>query len=84
MLSTQSLARSKHSGVISAFRQHFVKPGLTEPEYSDIYGLLMDHRQISDYELELTISDQQAESDLQDAARFVDRVESWLKQEGWL
>lgn len=84
MLSTQSLARSKHSGVISAFRQHFVKPGLIEPEYSDIYGLLLDHRQISDYELELTISDQQAESDLQDAARFVDRVESWLKQEGWL
>ncbi len=84
MLSTQSLARGKHSGVISAFRQHFVKPGLIETEFSDMYGLIMDHRHISDYEMELAISDQQAKSDLLDAVRFVERMERWLKQEGWL
>ena len=32
MLSTQGLARSKHSRVISAFREHFVKPGLIKAE----------------------------------------------------
>lgn len=84
MLSIQDLARSKHSGVISAFRQHFVKTGLIEAEFSDIYGLVMDHRHVSDYELELSIDNQQAESDLLDAARFVERIERWLKQEGWL
>ncbi len=84
MLSTQGMARSKHSGVISAFRQHFVKSGLIEAEFSDIYGLIMDHRHISDYELELSIGDQQAKSDLLDAERFVERIEQWLKQEGWL
>jgi uncharacterized protein (UPF0332 family) len=84
LLSTKKLTRSKHSGVLSAFRQHFVKPGLVEAEFSDIYGLVMDHRHISDYELELVIGDQQAESDLRDAIRFVDRMENWLKQEGWL
>lgn len=38
LLATKGLARSKHSGTISAFRQSFVKPGTIEPEYSDIAG----------------------------------------------
>lgn len=84
MLSTQGLARSKHSGVISAFRQHFVKPGLVEAKYSDIYGRVMDHRHVGDYELELLIESRQAHADLHDAKRFVQCVEQWLKQEGWL
>lgn len=84
MLSTQGLARSKHSGIISAFRQQFVKTGLIETEFSDIYGRVMDHRHISDYELDLAIDDDQAEIDLQDAIRFVDRMENWLIREGWL
>lgn len=84
ILSTQNLARSKHSGVISTFRQQFVKTGLIEPEFSDIYGLMMDHRHISDYELELAITDEQAHSDVHAARRFVERIEDWLKQEKWL
>lgn len=35
LLVTKGLERSKHSGVIAAFRQHFVKTGLIEPELSD-------------------------------------------------
>jgi len=84
MLATRGLSRSKHSGVISAFRRHFVKPGLIEVEYSDIYGRVMDHRHVSDYELELSIDIPQAEADLRDARRFVQRIEQWLKQEAWL
>jgi uncharacterized protein (UPF0332 family) len=84
LLSTQGLARSKHSGVISAFREHFVKPDLIEVEYSDIYGRVIDHRHVADYELELSIGDQQAHTDLEDAERFVRRSEKWLQQEGWL
>jgi uncharacterized protein (UPF0332 family) len=84
LLATQGLARSKHSGVISAFREHFVKPGLIEVEYSDIYGRVMDHRQVGDYELDLTIEHEQAYHDLHDAKRFLQQVEHWLKREGWL
>ena len=83
-LSTLGLARGKHSGVISAFREHFVKPRFIEAEYSDIYGRVMDHRHVGDYELELSLEDQQARTDLRDAKRFVQRIEQWLKQEGWL
>ena len=84
LLSTQGLARSKHSGVISAFRQHFVKPGLIDGEYSDVYGRVMDHRHAGDYELDLTIGYEQARNDLPDAKRFVQQAEHWLKREGWL
>lgn len=84
LLVTQGVARSKHSGVIAAFRKHFVKPGLIEVEYSRIYGRLMDNRHMSDYEIQLPIDAQVAEDDLHDAQRFVKRIEQVLQQEGWL
>jgi uncharacterized protein (UPF0332 family) len=84
LLSTESLARSKHSGVISVFRERFVKPGVIELEYSDIYGRVLDHRHAGDYELELEIGEEQARTDVHDAERFVQRVEAALKQKDWL
>lgn len=51
LLLAHGLVRGKHRGVIAAFREHFVKPGLIEPEYSDIYGAVMDARMDSDYGL---------------------------------
>ncbi|MEA3460066.1 MAG: HEPN domain-containing protein [Chloroflexota bacterium] len=44
MLATRGLERSKHSGAITAFRQHFVKTGIIEVEYSDFYGAAMEDR----------------------------------------
>ena len=84
LLSTRGLARGKHSGVIAAFREHFVKSGLIEIEYSDIYGRVMDNRRVSDYEIETPVEAEVAEKDLSDAQRFVERVEQLLHQEGWL
>jgi uncharacterized protein (UPF0332 family) len=84
LLATEGLARGKHSGTISAFRQSFVKPGLIEPEYSDIYGGLMDDRHVGDYDMETEIEPEQAESDVQSARRFVARVEVYLRQAGWI
>ena len=84
MLSTQGLARSKHSGVISAFRELFVKPGLIEAEYSRTYGRVMDDRHLGDYEIKRTITAGRAQEDLDGAQRFVSRVETHLKEEGWL
>jgi uncharacterized protein (UPF0332 family) len=84
LLATEGLARGKHSGTISAFRQSFVKPGVIEPEYSDIYGGLMDDRHVGDYDMETEIEPEQAESDVQSARRFVARVEVYLRQAGWI
>ena len=84
LLATKGLARGKHSGTISAFRQSFVKPDLIEPEYSDIYGSLMDDRHVSDYDMETSIEPERAESDVESARAFVARIGTYLRQEGWL
>lgn len=84
LLRTRSIIRSKHSGVMAAFRQYFVKPGLIEVQYSRIYGRVMDDRHASDYDVETATEPERAETDWEDARRFVDRVEQYLKEEGWL
>jgi uncharacterized protein (UPF0332 family) len=84
VLATRGLTRGKHSMVLSVFRKEFVKTGLIEPEFSKIYGQVMDDRHISDYEVTATINDAQAHTDLADAERFVVRIQEWLRQEGVL
>lgn len=84
VLVTQGLSRSKHSGVIAAFRQRFIKPGLIEAEYGEIYGRVMDDRHTSDYDLEVAIEMERAQTDLEDAQRFVSRVERYLQERDWL
>lgn len=84
MLATQGLSRSKHSGVIAAFRLHFIKPGAIEVEYGDIYGRVMDDRHVSDYDIEALIESERAQVDLEDSRRFVNRIEDYLKMGGWL
>ena len=85
LLATKGLARSKHSGVIAAFRQHFIKPGFIESEYSDIYGRVMDDRHKGDYDVIETAMDRdRSEADLAHAVQFVQRVERYLREEDWL
>jgi len=84
LLTTQELVRSKHGAVVAAFRQYFVKPGLIETEYGDIYGRVMDDRHTSDYDIEAMIEPDRAQTDLEDAQRFVDRAERHLSEGGWL
>ena len=44
----------------------------------------MEDRHVSDYEIELPVDAQVAEDDIRDAHRFVERVASHLREEGWL
>jgi uncharacterized protein (UPF0332 family) len=84
LLVTEGLGRSKHSGVIAAFRERFVKTGIIELEYSRIYGRVMDDRHASDYEIEISADAEVAERDLGDSRLFVERIERHLRDEGWL
>ena len=83
-LATVNEARGKHSGVISAFRERFVKTGTIETEYSRIYGRLMDDRHSADYELARTPTPDEVRRDVEDAERFVNRLETYLGEAGWL
>lgn len=50
LLATRELDSSKHSGVISLFHQHFVKPGAVDAEKSKALSRSFEERQDSDYE----------------------------------
>jgi uncharacterized protein (UPF0332 family) len=81
LLATKGLERSIHSGVIAAFREHFVKTGLIEAEYSRLYGATMDDRHIGDYSLE-ELGYEKAKRDLEWAERLVKRIKQALQDLG--
>jgi uncharacterized protein (UPF0332 family) len=81
LLSTKGLERSKHSGVIAAFRQHFVKTGMIEPEFSRFYGTTMDERHVADYDLE-PLDYESASRHLNQAEAFVKRIQQALDDMG--
>lgn len=82
LLASQGLSRSKHAGVHSAFGEHFVRTGLIEPEYAKMLGHAFDSRLDSDYDVAFTAERALGEEVLHDARRFVERVESYLRQAG--
>jgi uncharacterized protein (UPF0332 family) len=84
LLASKGLSRSKHSGVHSAFGEHFVKTGLIETEYVKMLGHAFDSRLDSDYDVVFTAERTLAEDVLRDAQRFVDRAEGYLRQAGVL
>ncbi len=78
LLLTKNITRSKHSGTISAFREHSVKTGLIEVEYSDLYGDVMDARVDSDYDVSFESDLTTAQERIEDAHRFLHRVAKYL------
>ncbi|MFZ5910037.1 MAG: HEPN domain-containing protein [Chloroflexota bacterium] len=84
LLATLGEARSKHSGVISVFRQRFIKTGELPVRLSEIYGDLLNSRQSGDYDLNKRVEIETARQLLEKARRFVDEVEQWLRRNQWL
>ena len=84
LLASRGLSRSKHSGVRSAFGEYFVKEGLIEAEYAKMLGHAFDSRLDSDYDITFTAERSLAEEVLDDAQRFVERIERYLRQVGML
>jgi len=80
LLLTKDITRSKHSAVLSAFRQHFVRTGLIEPQFSDAFGQAFEVRMAADYDVLGTIDEKQAQEVIANAARFVQRVKQYLDQ----
>ena len=75
--------RSKHSGIQAAFNEFFIKPGLIEVEYGQIYRSAREWREEQDYNvLTKQLDEITAAQIVQDAERFIARLESYLLQEG--
>jgi len=84
LLKSKGIDRSRHSGVISAFGQYFVKTGLIEVVFAKTLTQAFDSRNETDYGLMLIPDDELARTELDDARRFVERIESYLQEKGVL
>ncbi|MCA9969092.1 MAG: HEPN domain-containing protein [Anaerolineales bacterium] len=76
--------RAKHHGLYNAFSQYFVKPGLWPEDFAKLYRQLMYDRENHDYVLSTVVSAANAQTDLENARRFVAHAINWLTEEGWL
>ena len=84
LLASEGISRSKHSGVHAASGERFVKGDLIEAEYAKMLGYAFDSRLDSDYDVEFVADQALAEDVLNDARRFVDRTERYLREAGEL
>jgi uncharacterized protein (UPF0332 family) len=84
LLFAREMSFGKHSAVISAFRQHFIKTGEFNVKWSEIYQRIMSHRQSGDYDINVRVEKDQATSDVMDAQAFVEEVELWLRKQNLL
>ena len=84
LLASVGISRSKHSAIISAFRQNFIKAGLIETEYGKLIDSGFEARQESDYDLLSVIDKEFAEKRYREAQSFVARLETYLREAGYL
>ena len=78
LLLTKNLTFSKHTAVISAFNEHFLKTGEFPKEFSKLVTRLFRNRQIGDYEFDVSIEKHQAEEDISSAQQIVESVQKYL------
>lgn len=83
MLLTRDEHRSKHSGVIAAFGEFFVKPGVVEYEHFKWLREAFDVRNAGDYAL-LRIEPARARELIAAAGRFVEECRRQLLDKGFV
>jgi len=72
VLSVKGIKRSSHRGILSAFGEYLVKPGLLEKRLHQSLREAFELRQQTDYEPIVDINSQQARETLEQAVQFVD------------
>ena len=78
ILALEHFDSKKHSGVISAFRQRYIKTGVFDVSLSLIIGSAFEIRNESDYEDFVEISESQAMQQIENAKVFLEAVETYL------
>ena len=78
LLATRQLGASKHTGAIALCDREFVKTGIFPPELSRSLHLAFQRRQVHDYGEVIHADLSAANESIQDAAQFVEAIESYL------
>ncbi len=84
LLFSKGKSYGKHSAVIAAFRQYFIKTGEFDKRWSDDYEFVMDNRHTADYDLLDPIDYEDAVLVMTKAQGFVEEVKKWLQKQNLL
>jgi len=84
LLLTLDIFRSKHSGVLAAFREHFVKSAAFPVQDSRAYGEAFELRNVTDYETLGKADSDLARAVTENAGIFVDHCTAFLTMKGYL
>lgn len=79
LLASEGHSSSKHSGVMSLFDQHWVKPGRVTREIGAFYHLIFERRHKGDYEDGIFFDRKDVEGWLAEARSLVEFVADWLR-----
>ena len=79
LLLTKGLSYPKHSAVLSAFGREFIKKGLIEPKWHQVFHEAFEVRQVGDYEPIEKVSEATSLRTLENAKAFVQMICSFLK-----
>lgn len=79
VLLSKGIETSSHRGVLSMFSLHLVKSGDIEIEYAKMLAVEREDREISDYDVLITINSERAEERVKEAGKFVERIKRFLK-----
>ena len=80
LLYSKGKSYGKHSAVLAAFRQYFIKTGELDKKWSNDYRLVMDSRHIADYELQDNLDKEDALLAIETSRTFVEEVKKWLQK----
>jgi uncharacterized protein (UPF0332 family) len=83
-LSSQGMAHREHDGAFYGFEEYFVRRGLIEESFGELYGRILDACKLADFEIREVTTAERGQSAIEDARRFVSRVEIMMQEEGWL
>ena len=71
-----------HRGVSEKLNSELVAPGKLEAEYLSLFGTVQRRREIADYDVEETITSEQARQSVEHARRFFERLQRFAKDAG--
>jgi len=84
LLFSKGKTYGKHSAVLAAFRQYFIKTGEFDKKYSDDYEFIMDSRHTADYDLFDTVDRDDAVAVLEKAQGLIEEARKWLQKQDLL
>jgi len=78
-LSLAGVESDTHDGVRRMFGLHLVKTGKIEKEFAKILTAGQEDREIGDYEANIEIEEERARQRVNEAEKFVQRIEQYLQ-----